>query len=99
MAALNALVSESIDVVVHASRHNGVPQVNEILAVEEQQVGAEATSFTVTDVFGRQTRDGPLQWTGAVPARISDALAQNGHDIRDLLRDADRAQAPRSVHR
>lgn len=91
MAALNNLVSESIDVVVHCSRHNGVPQVNEILVLEEQQVGANATSFTVTDVYKRRGLDGELTWSGAIPSRVSESLAQHGFDIRDLLETSRRA--------
>src|SRR3989442_15774976 len=46
MAALNALVSDAIDVVVHCVRTAGVPRVAEVIAVEEPLAGPEATAFT-----------------------------------------------------
>lgn len=91
MAALNSLVSESIDVVVHCSRHNEVPQVNEIVVLEEQQVGVSATSFTVTDVYQRRGMDAELTWSGAIPSRVADRLAQHGFDVRTLLETSRRA--------
>ncbi len=85
MAALNSLVTESIDVVVHATRHKGVPRVTEIVAVEEQQTGIGSTAFTTSTVFARARLDGPLVWTGSLPTRIERALAEAGYDLRELL--------------
>ncbi len=91
MSALSALVSEAIDVVVHCTRTGGRVRVNEVVAVEDQQVGPDATQFTVTELFSRPTADEPLTWTGNLPVRAARALAEAGHDVRSLLdADADR---------
>src|SRR5262249_41308634 len=89
--ALNALVSEAVDLVVHCARGRERVQVTEIVAVEELQAGPTATSFTVTDVFARARWDAGLVWTGNVPQRATRALAEAGYDIRSLL---DGAPAP-----
>ncbi|MGE3621158.1 MAG: CpaF family protein [Acidimicrobiia bacterium] len=85
MAALNSLVAESIDVVVHVARGSQGPRVTEVLAVEDAAGGADATHFTTTSVFDRRGRDGALTWTGQVPSRAADALEAAGHDVRALL--------------
>jgi pilus assembly protein CpaF len=85
LSALNSLVTEAIDVVVHCSRHDGVPRVNEVIAVEEQQSGESGTAFTVSELFRRQHVDDRLQWTGTVPVRIARPLADAGYDVRQLL--------------
>jgi len=84
MSALNSLVTEAVDVVVHATRINGIPRITEIAAVEGMQGGADATSFTISTVFARNDQ-GLLEWTGNVPTRIRQPLADAGHDVRDLL--------------
>jgi pilus assembly protein CpaF len=85
MAALNALVSEAIDVVVHCSRHRGAPRVEEVVAVEDLQTGTDGTAFTVTPLFHRADGDAPLTWTGNVPVRMGRTLQESGHDLRALL--------------
>jgi pilus assembly protein CpaF len=86
LAALNTLVSESIDVVVHCSRTPAGPRVTEVLAVEDLVGrGDTATQFTVTDVFRRLGADQPLAWTGDVPARAGRALTAAGFHLRSLL--------------
>jgi len=85
MSALNALVSESIDVVVHCARRGDTPIVTEVIAVEELQTGRDSTNFTVTQLFQRERYDDPLRWTGNVPARITRPLELAGFDIRGLL--------------
>src|ERR687893_758748 len=85
LAALNSLVSESIDVVVHCTRTALGPRVTEVAMVEDLAGGADATHFTVTEVFRRAGADQPLAWTGDVPARAVRPLADAGHDIRSLL--------------
>ncbi len=85
MTALNALVTEAVDIVVHTSRVDGVPQVNEVIAVEDQQTGQGATAFTVTDLFARETPDAPLAWTGNLPVRCARALTAAGTDLHRLL--------------
>jgi pilus assembly protein CpaF len=85
MAALNSLVSEAIDVVVHCARVRGVPRVTEIVTVEELQTGPDGTAFTVTEVFGRARWDAPLTWTGNLPVRCARAFEESGQDLRSLL--------------
>lgn len=85
LSALNALVSESIDVVVHCARTAAGPRVTEIIAVEDLQGGADATQFTTTPVFARRTHDDPLAWTGQLPSRAQQAFTSHGIDLHDLL--------------
>jgi hypothetical protein len=70
---------------VHSSRVDGVPQVNEVVAVEDQQTGEGASAFTVTELFRRERPGAPLAWTGAMPVRCGPALAAAGYDLRELL--------------
>jgi pilus assembly protein CpaF len=85
MAALNSLVSESIDVVVHCARIRGVPRVTEIVAVEDLQTGADGTAFTVTEVFKRGRWNSPLSWTGNFPVRVGRAFEESDQDLRSIL--------------
>ncbi len=97
MSALNNLVSESIDIVVHCAREPEGPRVTEILAVEDQAAGFDSTQFTVTDLFLRPRVDRPLQWTGQLPSRAARALEGAGYDLRELLgvpEQATRAASP-----
>ena len=86
MAALNSLVSEAIDVVVHSARTPAGPRVSGIVCVEDFGGAADSTQFTTTEVFTRPQKDGPLNWSGLIPVRITAALAAEGIDIRSLLR-------------
>jgi pilus assembly protein CpaF len=88
LAALNSLVSESIDVIVHCARTPTGPRVTEIALVEDLQGGLDATQFTVTELFRRPGPDQPLEWTGTMPARAARPLAGAGSDLRRLLDDA-----------
>jgi pilus assembly protein CpaF len=85
LSALNSLVSESIDLVVHCARTGGAPQVTEVVAVEDLVGGPEAPQFTVTQVFERTGPDRELRWSGNLPARAERALAGSGFDVRALL--------------
>jgi pilus assembly protein CpaF len=85
LSALNSLVSEAVDLVVHSVRTARGPQVTEIVAVEDLAGGIEATQFTVTDLFRRDGPDAPLRWTGNVPVRLERPLRDAGHDLRHLL--------------
>jgi pilus assembly protein CpaF len=85
MSALSSLVSESIDVVVHCGRVNGVPRVLEVVAVEELTTGPDSSAFTVTDLFGRPRPEEPLVWSGNIPVRAGRALEHAGYDVRALL--------------
>ena len=85
LSALNSLVSEAVDVVVHCTRTPDGPRVTEVIAVEDQTGGADATNFTVTEVFRRSGAVEPLAWTGAVPVRAERTLRDHGFDVRALL--------------
>src|SRR5947208_2213681 len=49
LTALNSLVSEAVDVVVHCTRTRGVVRVSEVVAVEDLLVGPDSSAFTVTE--------------------------------------------------
>jgi pilus assembly protein CpaF len=83
MSALNTLVSEAVDIVVHTTRTPEGLRVSELVAVEDLS-SLDATHFTVTDVFHRRPRE-PLRWTGNIPVRAGRALADAGYDVRTLL--------------
>ena len=85
MSALNSLVSEAIDVVVHCARGPAGPYVTAIAAVEDLAAGAEATQFTLSELYQRPTPDAPLAWTGDLPVRAGRALEASGVDPRALL--------------
>ena len=87
MSALNTLVSEAIDLVVHATRTPSGPRVTEILAVEDLAGGVDATQFTATPIFSRAEPGGPLVWTGQVPVRLERLLREAGTDLHQLLDD------------
>ena len=70
---------------VHSTRVADVPQVTEVIAVEDQQTGEGATAFTVTELFTRPSPEAPLTWTGNLPVRCGRALASAGIDVRELL--------------
>jgi pilus assembly protein CpaF len=85
ISALNTLVSEAIDVVVHTDRTAAGPRVTEIVAVEDLAGGVEAAQFTATDLFARPVPQGPLAWTGHLPVRLGAAMGRAGIDVRALL--------------
>ena len=85
MSALNSLVSEAIDVVVHCVRTSDGPRVSAVVCVEDLVGGSENTQFTVTEVFSQPQRDAELQWTTLVPSRTTRAMEDAGIDIRSLL--------------
>lgn len=85
MAALNDLVSQAIDVVVHSVRTPDGPRINQIVCVEDLTGEAAATQFTITEVFRRNPATGRLAWTGNVPVRTAEAMSIAGYDIKDLL--------------
>jgi pilus assembly protein CpaF len=85
LSALNTLVSESIDVVVHCTRGPDGPEVTEIVAVEDLAGGPEATQFTVTELFGRVGPGRLLEPTGQRPQRAMRAFEAAGLDPHRLL--------------
>lgn len=94
MSALNTLVSEAVDVVVHCARTPDGPRVLEILAVEDLAGGVDATQFTTTPLFTRQIPGAPLAWTGQLPVRLAGLFAAAGVDLRALV---DEWQVPAGV--
>src|ERR1700753_3835370 len=54
LSALNNLVSEAVDIVVHCERIGDRVAVTEIVAVEDLQGGIEAASFTTSVIFSRE---------------------------------------------
>jgi len=85
MAALNDLVSQAVDLVVHTVRTPQGPRVNQISCVEDLTVEAGGSSFTMTEVFKRSLHTGRLEWTGHIPQRAAEAMANSGIDIRSVL--------------
>ena len=85
LSALNSLVGEAIDLVVHCSRAGGTVRVTEIVAVEDALGPPTSTQFTVTDLFTRARPDAPLAWTGNLPVRVSRAMEEADVDCRALL--------------
>lgn len=85
MSALNSLVSEAVDVVVHCARTADGVLVTEVVAVEDLQTGRDSTAFTVTELFRRDRPAAPLTWTGNLPVRANRALEMAGYDVRELL--------------
>ena len=84
MSALNSLVSESVDVVVHCARTREGVRVTEIVVVEDLIGGPDSMQFTVTPLFER-AQSGALSWTGNLPVRADRALRESGFDPRKLL--------------
>jgi pilus assembly protein CpaF len=94
MAALNSLVSEAVDLVVHTARAGDRVLVTEVVAVEELQTARDSTAFTTTELFRREHPRAPLAWTGNLPGRAARPLEAAGYDVRRLL-DASSAETPR----
>ena len=85
LAALNSLVSDAIDLVVHTERGPAGPRVMSIIAVEDLTAGPDAVQFTTTELFTRARDDAPLETTGVLPVRATRALERIGVDVRSLL--------------
>jgi len=83
--ALTTLVSDAVDLVVFSQRTPNGPQVNEIIAVEEQLVDASSGAFTVTDLFTRRSPSDPLEWTGLLPQRLAHLFSAAGSEIGAVL--------------
>ncbi|HEX2038158.1 MAG TPA: ATPase, T2SS/T4P/T4SS family [Acidimicrobiales bacterium] len=92
LSALNTLVSEAVDLVVHCARVGDRVQVAEVVAVEDPHGPLDSPTFTVTDVFRRVRHDAPLRWTGNVPVRVARALEAAGFDVRQLVGGASEAR-------
>lgn len=90
LSALNQLVSESIDLVVHAERTSAGPRLTAVVAVEDLVAGPDATQLTTSTLFERERRGGPLRWAGTVPVRLERRFADAGLDLRTALDQDDR---------
>ncbi|HVX19403.1 MAG TPA: ATPase, T2SS/T4P/T4SS family [Acidimicrobiales bacterium] len=85
LAALNSLVAEAVDLVVHSVRTSEGPRINEIIAVEDHAGSLDAVPFTITDVFRRTGSDGMLRWTGEIPNRLGLLFDQAGLHVREIV--------------
>ncbi len=85
LGALNTLVSEAVDLVVHLERVDGRVEMTGILAVEDLAAGPEAVHFTVSQLLERPHRSAPPVWTGQQPQRLRTLLANHGYDTTALL--------------
>lgn len=97
MSALNSLVSEAVDVVVHSIRTPTGPQVSGIICVEDLTGTTDSINFTVTEVFSRSNTNKTLQWTGLIPVRVTAALAAEGMDMRSVLQGSEPGSEPLSA--
>ncbi len=88
MSALNALISEAVDIVVHCARTAVGLRVMEIIAVEEQQTVADGTAFTVTELYRRPRPEADLCWTGNIPVRLQRLVESAGIDLTPILASA-----------
>ncbi|HZU71722.1 MAG TPA: ATPase, T2SS/T4P/T4SS family [Acidimicrobiales bacterium] len=87
LSALNSLVSEAVDIVVHCRREGDRVQVTEVIAVEDLQSGPDSYAFTTTDLFRLNDRSGVLGWTGSLPQRAAPSFEAAGIDLLGLLGD------------
>ena len=71
VAALNSLVSEAVDLVVHTERGPHGPRVTSITAVEDLTAGPDAVQFTTTELFARSGLHAELVPTGLLPIRAA----------------------------
>src|SRR5206468_2804214 len=88
MLALNSLLTQASDIVVHCPPAGDRLRASEIVATEDQQTGPDASAFTTTAVFVRSRQDGELVWSGNLPVRAGDALERAGASARELLGDS-----------
>ncbi len=86
--ALNSLISEAIDLVVHCVRTPDGPRVASIVAVEDQLGPVDSASFTTSALFERHRGEPGIRWSGTVPTRLSRAFDDAGMELRDFLADA-----------
>ena len=93
LSALNHLVSESIDLVVHLERNANGVQVSGILAVEEPAGGVDSVQFTATELFAPPQPAAQAEWTGQLPTRIAAKMVAAGYDLTALLNDAHSSDA------
>lgn len=84
VSALNSLVSEAVDIVVHTERGPDGPRVTEMIAVEDLVAGHDSVTFTTTGIFDRRN-GGELLPTGDIPMRATQKMERFGNDVHLLL--------------
>lgn len=84
LSALNSLVSEAVDVVVHCERRGPRTVVTEIIVVEDLQGSPDSSTFTTSTIFERDAVTGDLVWTGNVPARAARSLTEAGFSFDNV---------------
>lgn len=89
MSALNSLVSEAVDLIVHCVRTGAGPRIGSVVAVEDLVASADGASFTSTDVFVRDSLQAPLRWSGILPSRLDQAFVAAGLNLRATLEKCD----------
>lgn len=89
ISALNALVSESVDIVVHCARVDGTPKVTEIIAIEGQRIGDDAIAFSTSTVYALDVDRVALERTGNVPVRAAAALRVADTSLPESAMDAE----------
>ncbi len=92
LSALQGLISESVDVVMHCERTAHGPRVTEVIAVEEMQGASDGTAFTTTELLGRVHSEAELRWTGQVPVRLTRLFESRGLDLTALLHRCNREE-------
>ena len=85
MSALNSLVSEAVDVVVHCRRTPDGPRVGAVACVEDLLGPADGTNFTLSEVFGDTSKGAGVGWTGVIPTRLARTFEAEGLDVREHL--------------
>ena len=85
MTALNTLVSESVDLVVHCARGPHGPQVTEILAVEDLASGRRHPVHGHRAVRPRRAGCTADLDRAQLPSRAGRLFRQAGLDVRDAL--------------
>jgi pilus assembly protein CpaF len=85
LSALNSLIAEAVDLVVHCAQGPDGPRVIEITAVEDLSGGVGAVQFTATELLRRDRYSASLEWTGNLPVRLGANLERNGYQPRELL--------------
>lgn len=87
LSALNQLVAESIDLVVHLQRTPEGVGISGVLAVEEPAGGIDSVQFTATDLFAAAQPGAQATWTGLLPTRVVGKMAAAGFDLAEMLGD------------
>ncbi len=85
LSALNHLVSDAVDLVVHLQRDPDGVRVTGVVAVEDLAGGADALQLTATDLFARSGPGSDASWTGQLPIRLAHKMSAAGCDLGAML--------------